>query len=98
MRLYPQIAYGAALLALALFAASCSESSADTGFFGKTDPPKENILRYVSGAEPESLDPQISTGQPEARIYMSLYDGLAEYDPKTTAPIPAIAESWEVNK
>src|SRR5205085_53846 len=42
-------------------------------------------------------DPQIPTGQPEARILMSLYEGLCEYDPKTTAPIPEIAERWEAN-
>src|SRR5258706_4389055 len=28
---------------------------------------------------------------------MALYEGLVEYDPKTTAPIPALAERWEVN-
>src|SRR5438128_8527744 len=29
---------------------------------------------------------------------MALYEGLAEYDPKTTAPIPELAERWEANK
>src|SRR5207249_1434356 len=43
------------------------------------------------------LDPQKSTGQPEARILMSLYEGLVEYDPKTMDPIPAIAERWDEN-
>ena len=28
---------------------------------------------------------------------MALYEGLTEYDPKTTQPIPAIAERWDVN-
>src|SRR3989440_626145 len=54
-------------------------------------------LRYITGPEPESLDPQIGTGQPEARIYMALYEGLVEYHPKTMEPIPAIAERWDVN-
>src|SRR5437868_220084 len=89
--------YSIVLLAC-LIAAGCAASANNNGFFGKTDPPRENILRYVSGSEPESLDPQISDGQPEARIYMALYEGLLEYDPKTTAPIPALAETWEVNK
>src|SRR2546430_1413594 len=83
---------------LALLAAGCAVSAKNSAFFGKTDPPRDNILRYVSGSEPESLDPQISSGQPEARIYMSLYEGLTEYDPKTTEPVPALAERWEVNK
>ncbi len=56
------------------------------------------MLHYISGSEPESLDPAFGTGQPEARIYMALYEGLLEYHPKTMEPIPAIAESWEINK
>ncbi len=67
-------------------------------FFGKTDPPSENVLRYVSGSEPETIDPQIPALQNEARICLALYEGLAEYDPKTTKPIPALAESWDVNR
>jgi oligopeptide transport system substrate-binding protein len=81
----------------ALSLASCAVSSADSGFFGKTDAPPGQTLRYVSGDEPESIDPQVPTGQPEARILMALFEGLCEYDPKTTAPIPAIAETWEAN-
>ncbi|MEK6335050.1 MAG: peptide ABC transporter substrate-binding protein [Acidobacteriota bacterium] len=88
----------ALLLAMSLFCAGCAASASNSGFFGKTDPPRENVLRYVSGSEPESLDPQVSAGQNEARLYMALYEGLIEYDPKTSAPVPAIAERWEVNK
>ena len=67
-------------------------------YFGKTEPPEGQVLRYISGSEPESLDPQIGTGQPEARIHMALFDGLTEYDPKTGAAIPALAERWEVDR
>ncbi|RMG06319.1 MAG: peptide ABC transporter substrate-binding protein [Acidobacteria bacterium] len=84
-------------LSLLMFNLACSESTASRRYWGKTEPPKENMLRYVSGSEPESLDPQIPTGQPEARILMALYDGLVEYHPKTMAPIPAIAERWEIS-
>ena len=54
-------------------------------------------MRYISGSEPESLDPQVSSGQPEARLYLGLYDGLTEYHPETAQPIPALAERWEPN-
>jgi oligopeptide transport system substrate-binding protein len=86
-----------ALLLLAAGALSCMVGAKDEVFFGKTSPPKANILRYVTGDEPESLDPIISSGQPEARIYMALYEGLVEYDPKTLEPVPAIAERWSPN-
>jgi oligopeptide transport system substrate-binding protein len=85
------------ILGISLISAGCTASANNKLFFGKTDPPRENVMRYVSGSEPETLDPAISDGQPEARIYMALYEGLVEYDPKTTVPIPALAERWEVN-
>jgi oligopeptide transport system substrate-binding protein len=88
------------LLLVAVFCAgnfSCAVSSKDEVFFGKTVPPERNILRYVTGDEPESLDPPVSTGQPEARIYMALYEGLVEYHPKSLRPVPALAERWDVN-
>jgi oligopeptide transport system substrate-binding protein len=86
-----------ALLLLPIIAAGCGTTSADSPFFGKTDPPKENVFRYVSGGEPESLDPHIGSGQPEARIYMAMFEGLVEYDPKTNAPIPELAERWDIS-
>ena len=87
------------LLGLSLIAAGCAASATDKKlFFGKTEAPRDNVMRYVSGSEPEALDPAVSDGQPEARIYMALYEGLVEYDPKTATPIPALAERWEVNK
>lgn len=76
---------------------SCRVSATNEEFFGRTVPPEQNILRYVNGAEPESLDPAISSGQQEARIYMALFEGLVEYDPKSLDAIPAIAERWDVN-
>ena len=87
----------ALLVSLTPFAFSCNVTSQNEEFFGKTVPPQLNVLRYVTGDEPESLDPPISIGQPEARIYMALFDGLVEYNPKTLMPIPAMAERWDAN-
>ncbi|MEP6900270.1 MAG: peptide ABC transporter substrate-binding protein [Actinomycetota bacterium] len=85
------------IVILSSFLISCS-TSANNRYFGKTVAPTDNIMRYTTGSEPESLDPQFATGQPEARIMMAIYDGLVEYHPKTMEPIPAIAESWEINE
>lgn len=85
-------------LALVVSTTSCATGEAsDSEYFGKVVPPEGQVMRYVSGSEPESLDPQLSTGQPEARLYMALYEGLTEYHPVTMEPIPAIAERWDVN-
>jgi oligopeptide transport system substrate-binding protein len=84
-------------LAAALLLAACAPPAGKNDFFGKIEPPAGQTLRYISGSEPESLDPQMSTGQPEARLDIALYEGLVEYHPKTMEPIPAIAERWHVN-
>lgn len=88
---------GFVLLASLAFATSCTVASSNEEFFGTTTPPSRNIFRYVNGDEPESLDPVMGNGQPEARLYMALYEGLVEYNPKTLAPDPAIAERWHIN-
>ena len=84
-------------LLLSALISSCAVSGENETYFGRTVPPTENVLRYVSGPEPESLDPQIGTTQVEQRIYLALFEGLVEYDPQTLEPIPAIAERWESN-
>lgn len=85
-----------AIFLLSSFLLSCA-SSANNRYFGKTQLPKDNVLRYISGSESESLDPHISSGQPEARIYGALFEGLVEYDPKTLQAIPSLAESWKIS-
>lgn len=88
----------ALILTLALLAASCATQAGRGEFFGKIEPPTGQTLRYVSGSEPESLDPQMSSGQPEARLHMALFEGLVEYHPQTMKETPAIAERWVVDE
>jgi len=85
-----------AIFLLSSFLISCA-SSARSRYFGSIEAPKDNILRYVSGSESATLDPQVSGGQPEARIYNALYEGLVDYHPKTLQPIPSLAESWKIS-
>jgi ABC-type oligopeptide transport system substrate-binding subunit len=95
-----KVAVRLGLLVTAVLAGSaCNSTTAAKGapYFGKVVPPQGQVMRYISGSEPESLDPQVSTGQPEARIYLALYEGLTEIHPVTGQPIPGIAERWEAN-
>ena len=71
-----------AILALAL--ASCGEDSS------------RGDLVFVNGAEPETLDPSIITGQPEGRVVNALFEGLCAYDENGQA-VPGVAERWEVS-
>ncbi|MEN9469262.1 MAG: ABC-type oligopeptide transport system, periplasmic component [Verrucomicrobiota bacterium] len=71
-----------AILALAL--ASCGEDSS------------RGDLVFVNGAEPETLDPSIITGQPEGRVVNALFEGLCAYDENGQA-VPGVAERWEIS-
>ncbi len=56
----------------------------------------ETVLNRGNGAEPETLDPQLLTGVPEANIAYELYEGLATLDSHGN-PAPGVARSWEVS-
>ena len=75
---------GAILLAVLLLA-GCA----------RPEPPAD--ITIINAAEPESLDPAIITGQPELRAVQGLFEGLTRLDPKTTRPIPGLAERWEIS-
>jgi len=58
--------------------------------------PRADIV-IVNGAEPESLDPAIMTGQPDIRVVMSLFEGLTRYDPVTGDGVAGLADHWEIS-
>jgi len=64
--------------------------------FAAADSRAETVLNRGNGAEPETLDPQLLTGVPEANIAYELYEGLATLDSHGN-PTPGVAKSWEVS-
>ncbi len=54
-------------------------------------------LVIVNGAEPESLDPAILTGQADMRPALALFEGLTRYNPTNAFPMPGLAERWEIS-
>jgi oligopeptide transport system substrate-binding protein len=69
----------------------------DEQYFGRTTPPAENVLRYPNGAEPETLDPGLMSGQPDGRIARALFEGLLVPHPETLEPIEGMATHWELS-
>ncbi|MCP5020469.1 MAG: peptide ABC transporter substrate-binding protein [bacterium] len=53
---------------------------------------------FNNGTEVESLDPAQVTGVPEGRVVRCLYEGLVIKDPKTLAPLPGMADRWEISE
>lgn len=53
-------------------------------------------LVFINGAEPETLDPALITGQPEGRIVNALFEGLLRFD-RHGRSTPGVAASWEIS-
>jgi oligopeptide transport system substrate-binding protein len=58
---------------------------------------REQILHLGNLSEPVAIDPQIITSHQDFNIVMAFFEGLLQYDPKTSEPTPAVAERWEVS-
>ena len=59
-------------------------------------PPRDRAdLVFINGAEPETLDPAIITGQPEGRVVSALFEGLLRFSAEGQAE-PGVAERWDI--
>jgi oligopeptide transport system substrate-binding protein len=58
--------------------------------------PGANLV-IINGAEPESLDPAVLTGEADGRVALELFAGLTRYNPTDAAPIPDLAERWDLS-
>ncbi|MBX7145995.1 MAG: peptide ABC transporter substrate-binding protein [Alphaproteobacteria bacterium] len=63
---------------------------------GITNAGAEQVLNRGNGTEPETLDPHLSTGVPEANIIYDLFEGLLTRS-ADGQPVPGIAEKWEIS-
>jgi oligopeptide transport system substrate-binding protein len=63
------------------------------GLSGSAIAADHEIARW-NAAEPETLDPQRSTGAPDTQVEQDLFEGLTRFTPDKR-PIPGIAESWD---
>jgi oligopeptide transport system substrate-binding protein len=54
-------------------------------------------LHYGNGAEPQELDPHVTTGKTETAIQSTLLEALVVLDPRTSRPIPAAATRWDTS-
>ena len=65
-------------------------------YFGPVQPPAADVLRFPNGAEPETLDPGLVSGQTAGRIAIALFEGLLVPHPQSLEPIPGVARRWEL--
>ena len=53
---------------------------------------------WLIGAEPETLDPALLSGQPGGRVARNIFEGLVFNDPVDLTPQPGAATAWEISE
>lgn len=48
-------------------------------------------------SEPETIDPALYTGHPDATIIIQLFEGLTSFNQQTLEPVPGVAEEWDIS-
>jgi oligopeptide transport system substrate-binding protein len=81
-----------AWLALTLGLAACARREAPVAA-GVRD----GTLLVGNHAEPQELDPQLIAAYTDQNIAVALFEGLCALDERTSQPVPAVAEQWEVS-
>lgn len=85
-------------VAVVLYAFGCNaHPGGNAGAPAGSRAPKDGVLRVAADAEPQSLDPQLTTGHTEHRILTSLFEGLTTLNQKTLAVEPGVAKTWDIS-
>lgn len=58
---------------------------------------EQQILHVGNAAEIADVDPHITTGMPEYRVQIAIFEGLVAKDQRTLEVIPGVAERWEIS-
>jgi oligopeptide transport system substrate-binding protein len=83
------------ILALCLTHSGCFTGSEPSTYYGKVVPPKAQEFRWSNGGLPQTFDPAFAAAPPDTDAVRALFEGLTDYDPRTLAPVPAVATRWE---
>ncbi len=73
----------------------CFSTSEPSTYYGKVASPKAQEFRWSNGGLPQTFDPAFAAAPPDTDAVRALFEGLTDYDPKTLAPVPAVATRWE---
>ncbi len=60
-------------------------------------PAERADLVLHNGPEPETIDPQILTGQADGRLASALFEGLTRFNPTNGSAMPGLASRWAIS-
>ncbi|HKZ77590.1 MAG TPA: peptide ABC transporter substrate-binding protein [Pyrinomonadaceae bacterium] len=86
---------GALLLTFVVGNAGCFTTTPGERFYGRVVIPQEQHFRWSDGGLPQIFDPAFAATPPDTDLVRAIFEGLTDYDPRTLAPVPAVATRWE---
>lgn len=58
---------------------------------------EQQIMHISNATEPSGVDPHTTTGMPEYRLQMALFEGLVAKHPETLEIVPGVADNWNIS-
>jgi len=85
----------ALLLAMTLGHAGCFLDEAVERYAGRIVVPRSQEFHWSDGGLPQTFDPAFAAAPPDTDLVRAIFEGLTDYDPRSLAPVPAVATRWE---
>lgn len=85
----------ALLLTLTLSHAGCFLDEAVEPYAGRVVVPRAQEFHWSDGGLPRTFDPAFAAAPPDTDLVRAIFEGLTDYDPRSLAPVPAVATRWE---
>ncbi|MFN2511267.1 MAG: peptide ABC transporter substrate-binding protein [Pyrinomonadaceae bacterium] len=89
------IVTGLLLVVLSLAPAGCFVDESYQPYYGRVVVRNSQDFRWIDGGLPQTFDPAFAAAPPDTDLVRAIFEGLTDYDPRTLAPVPAVATSWE---
>ncbi len=88
---------GSLSLVLVLTHSGCWLDEGVDPFYGQVQVPPTQEFNWSDGGLPQTFDPAFAAAPPDTDLVRAIFEGLTDYDPKTLAPVPGVATSWEAS-
>jgi len=66
-------------------------------YYGRVVVRSRQDFRWIDGGLPQTFDPAFAAAPPDTDLVRAIFEGLTDYDPRTLAPVPAVATRWETS-
>jgi oligopeptide transport system substrate-binding protein len=83
------------LVSFCLIHSGCLNSQSSDQYYGRIVVPQSQEFRWSDGGLPQTFDPAFAAAPPDTDAVRAIFEGLTDYDPKTLAPVPAVADRWD---